>query len=190
MTQGFWKIYKAKVLQTLGGEAQEDDLQDERENPELMEATGSTLLAEEGSNPVSQLARRVQGAGAKGWRTMSSLFSREDEHQLLPSEPSADHPLAATPAEEPHSEKKVAGLWDVFATKWQQTSALEKMASTADSREQVAESSGPPGEMADEDASSTGHDNDLREAEGVAFKWSFLTNKLAEMKNKSTSKSN
>lgn len=31
MAQGFWKVYKAKVLQTLGGELQEDDLQDEVE---------------------------------------------------------------------------------------------------------------------------------------------------------------
>ena len=31
MAQGFWKVYKAKVLQTLGGEPEEDDLQDEVE---------------------------------------------------------------------------------------------------------------------------------------------------------------
>ncbi|KAH0631190.1 hypothetical protein JD844_005402 [Phrynosoma platyrhinos] len=192
MSQGFWKVYKAKVLQTLGGELQEDDLQDERETPELMETTDSTLLTEEGSNPVSQLARRVQGAGVKSWRTVSSLFSREDEHKLLASEPCADHPLAAKPVEESASEKKTSGLWDVFATKWQHTSALEKMATKADAREEPAEgSSGSSGEMAaEEEASSTSQDNDLREAEGVAFKWSFLTNKLAEMKNKSGLKSN
>ncbi|XP_062996261.1 uncharacterized protein C1orf232 homolog isoform X2 [Elgaria multicarinata webbii] len=160
MTQGFWKVYKTKVLQTLGGEPQEDDLQDE-----------------------------VQGAGAKGWRTMSSLFSREDEHKLLPSEPCADHPLAAKPTEDSPSEK-TSGLWDVFASKWQQTTALEKMATMAETREQTAESTEASGETADEEASSTGHDNDLREAEGAAFKWSFLTSKLAEMKNKSSPKSN
>lgn len=32
MTQGFWKVYKAKVLQTLGGESQDEDLQDEVES--------------------------------------------------------------------------------------------------------------------------------------------------------------
>ncbi|XP_042296312.1 uncharacterized protein C1orf232 homolog isoform X2 [Sceloporus undulatus] len=160
-----------------------------RENPELMETTDSTLLTEEGSNPVSQLARRVQGAGVKSWRTVSSLFSREDEHKLLASEPCADHPLAAKPEEESASEKKTSGLWDVFATKWQHTSAMEKM---ADAREQPAEgSSGSSGETAaKEEASNAGQENDLREAEGVAFKWSFLTNKLAEMKNKSGLKSN
>ncbi|XP_025022325.1 uncharacterized protein C1orf232 homolog [Python bivittatus] len=190
MTQGFWKVYKAKVLQALGGELQEEDLQDERENPELVETTDSILLTEEGLNPVSQLARRVQGAGVKSWRTVSSLFSREDEDQLLAPEPCADHPLAAKPAGESPSEKKTSGLWDVFATKWQQTSALEKMAAKVDPREEIAEGSGMSGEMAAEEASDLGHDNDLREAEGVAFKWSFLTSKFTELKNKNIPKSN
>ncbi|XP_020658890.3 uncharacterized protein C1orf232 homolog [Pogona vitticeps] len=193
MAQGFWKVYKAKVLQTLGGEPEEDDLQDERESPELMETTDSTLLTEEGSNPVSQLARRVQGAGAKGWKTMSSLFTREDEHKLLTSEPCADHPLAAKPAEESASEKKASGLWDVFATKWQQMPALEKMAATGDTGERTTEGGSDgeaSGETAAEEASNTSRDDDLREAEGVAFRWSFLTSKLAEMKNRSAPKSN
>nr|XP_008118775.1 PREDICTED: testis development-related protein isoform X1 [Anolis carolinensis] len=190
MTQAFWKVYKAKVMQTLGGESQEEDLEDERESPELMETTDSTLLTEEGSNPVSQLARRVQGAGAKSWRTVSSLFSREDEHKLLASEPCADHPLAAKPEEDSASEKRTAGLWDVFASKWPQPSGLEKM---VDPREPPAR--GRSGDSAAEEeeegeAGGTGQDNDLREAEGMAFKWSFLTNKLAEMKNRSVSKSN
>ncbi|XP_060131770.1 uncharacterized protein C1orf232 homolog [Zootoca vivipara] len=190
MTQGFWKVYKAKVLQTLGGELPDEEFQDERDNPELMETTDSTLLTEEGSNPVSQLARRVQGVGVKGWRSVSSLFSREDEHKLLAPEPCPDHPLAARPEEDSPSEKKTSGLWDVFATKWQQTSALEKAASKAESGDQMSEGVGAAGEMADEEASCTSLDNDLRDAEGVAFKWSFLTSKLAEIKNKSASKSN
>ncbi|XP_061453775.1 uncharacterized protein C1orf232 homolog [Rhineura floridana] len=178
MTQGFWKVYKAKVLQTLGGELPEEELQDERDNPELMETTDSTLLTEERSNPVSQLAQRVQGAGVKGWRTMSSLFNREDEHKLLASEPCPDHPLATKPTEDSSSEKKTSGLWDVFATKWQQASALEKPVAKADR------------ETTGEEAIHASQDDDLREAEGVAFKWSFLTSKLAEMKNKSVPKSN
>ncbi|XP_053254690.1 uncharacterized protein C1orf232 homolog isoform X2 [Podarcis raffonei] len=161
MTQGFWKVYKAKVLQTLGGELPEEELQDE-----------------------------VQGVGVKGWRSVSSLFSREDEHKLLAPEPCPDHPLAARPEEDSPSEKKTSGLWDVFATKWQQTSALEKAASKAESGDQMSEGTGASGEMAAEEDSCTSLDNDLREAEGVAFKWSFLTSKLAEIKNKSASKSN
>ncbi|XP_026531825.1 uncharacterized protein C1orf232 homolog [Notechis scutatus] len=189
MTQGFWRVYKTKVMQALGGELQEEDLQDESENPQLVETTDSIMLSEEGLNSVSQLARRVQGAGVKGWRTMSSLFSREDEDQLLAPEPSADHPLAAKPAEEA-AEKKTAALWDVFATKWQQTSALEKMTAKVDPSEEMVEGSVDSGVMPAEEVSDLGQDNDLRDAEGVAFKWSFLTNKLAELKNKNIPKSN
>lgn len=99
-------------------------------------------------------------------------------------------PLAVKPAEEPSTEKKAVSFWDVFANKWQQTAALEKMAMKPDIQEQVAEESEASGEAAVEEATHTTHDNDLREAEGVAFKWSFLTSKLAEIKNKNIPKSN
>ncbi|XP_044527290.1 uncharacterized protein C1orf232 homolog [Gracilinanus agilis] len=88
MNQAFWKTYKSKVLQTLGGESGEE-LSEETESPVLADQE-AVQLTEEASNPMSQLARRVQGAGAKGWRTMSSLFNKEDEDKLLPSEPCAD----------------------------------------------------------------------------------------------------
>ncbi|XP_067318223.1 uncharacterized protein C1orf232-like [Anolis sagrei] len=189
MTQAFWKVYKAKVIQTLGVESQEEDLEDKIESPKMMETTDSTLLTEEESNPVSQLAQRVQGAGAKSCRTAAFLFSREDEHKLLASEPCADHPLAAKPEEDSASKKRTAGLWDVFASKWQQPSGLEKM---VDPREPFTRgrSGETVAEEEEEEAGGTGQDNDLREAEGMAFKWSFLTNKLVEMKNRSISKSN
>ncbi|KFO37711.1 hypothetical protein H920_00878 [Fukomys damarensis] len=88
MSQAFWKTYKSKVLQTLSGES-EEDLAEERENPELV-ASEMAEPTEEAFNPMSQLARRVQGVGVKGWLTMSSLFNKEDEDKLLPPEPCAD----------------------------------------------------------------------------------------------------
>uniref|UniRef100_A0A8C5Y161 Chromosome 1 open reading frame 230 n=1 Tax=Microcebus murinus TaxID=30608 RepID=A0A8C5Y161_MICMU len=88
MNQAFWKTYKSKVLQTLSGES-EEDLTEERENPALVESE-KTEPTEEASNAMSQLARRVQGVGVKGWLTMSSLFNKEDEDKLLPPEPCAD----------------------------------------------------------------------------------------------------
>nr|XP_012295228.1 uncharacterized protein LOC105708448 [Aotus nancymaae] len=88
MNQAFWKTYKSKVLQTLSGES-EEDLADERENPALVESEMAEPM-EETFNPMSQLARRVQGVGVKGWLTMSSLFNKEDEDKLLPPEPCAD----------------------------------------------------------------------------------------------------
>ncbi|XP_023558802.1 uncharacterized protein C1orf232-like [Octodon degus] len=88
MSQAFWKTYKSKVLQTLSGES-EEDLAEERENPALA-ASETAEPTEEAFNPMSQLARRVQGVGVKGWLTMSSLFNKEDEDKLLPPEPCAD----------------------------------------------------------------------------------------------------
>ncbi len=35
---------------------------------------------------------QMQGAGAKGWKSVSSLFTKDDEHQLLEADnqPAAD----------------------------------------------------------------------------------------------------
>nr|XP_042700595.1 uncharacterized protein C1orf232 homolog [Chrysemys picta bellii] len=259
MTQGFWKVYKSKVLQTLGSEGQEEEFKDEGQsqpvfpgatpaavhaallnmrccpmadavslfqgdNPELVETTDAPVLMEEGSNPISQLARRVQGAGARGWRSMSSLFNREDEHKLLTPEPCADHPpqravsgfpllrvsgslcsdaprplispslasspLAPKPAESPSAEKTTSGFWDVFATKWQQASALDKKTAPPEFSEPAAEFSGAPGEPPGEEPTYSNNGSDLREPEEGAFKWGFLVSKLAEIRNKNAPKSN
>uniref|UniRef100_A0A8C3W4E3 Chromosome 1 open reading frame 230 n=1 Tax=Catagonus wagneri TaxID=51154 RepID=A0A8C3W4E3_9CETA len=88
MNQAFWKTYKSKVLQTLSGES-EEDLAEEKETP-VSVASETAEPNEEDFNPMSQLARRVQGVGVKGWLTVSSLFNKEDEDKLLPPEPCAD----------------------------------------------------------------------------------------------------
>ncbi|XP_025899088.1 uncharacterized protein C1orf232 homolog [Nothoprocta perdicaria] len=170
MTQAFWRLYKAKVLQTLGGERAEDE-----DPPELMETAEPPALAEEGTSPVSQLARKVQGVGAKGWRTLSSLFGREDEHQLLGPEPCADHPLAASPAELPPA--KAPGFWDLFASKWQPTSASE-------------EPEPEPGESPVEPVGDSGSGSSLHKPEEGGFRWGFLAGKLAEIRNKNAPKGN
>ncbi|XP_065553818.1 uncharacterized protein C1orf232 homolog isoform X1 [Lathamus discolor] len=170
MAQGFWQLYKAKVLQTLGEARADGALQEEGDQPELMEVAEPPVLMEEGPSPVSQLARKVQGVGARGWRTLSSLFTREDEHQLLSPELCADHPLAASPPEPPPSEK-ASSFWDLFATKWQQAPGLDKEVSPPAPAESPAEPSGDDG-------------SDLREPEEGAFRWGFLAGKLAEIRNK------
>ncbi|XP_053942345.1 uncharacterized protein C1orf232 homolog [Cuculus canorus] len=173
MTQGFWRLYKAKVLQTLGGTRVDGTLQEEGDPPELMETSEPPALMEEGPSPVSQLVRKVQGVGVRGWRTLSSLFTSEDEHQLLSPEPCTDHPLAAEP---PRSEKS-PGFWDLFATKWQQASGLDKEVPLPEPDESPGE---PPGDDG----------SDLREPEEGAFHWGFLAGKLAEIRNKTASKGN
>ncbi|KAM6314107.1 uncharacterized protein C1orf232 homolog [Podargus strigoides] len=176
MTQGFWRLYKAKVLQTLGGAQEDGVLQEEGDPPEMMETAETPTLMEEGSSAMSQLARKVQGVGARGWRTLSSLFTREDEHQLLSPELCADHPLAAEPPEPPSSEK-ASGFWDLFATKWQQASGPDKGVPPPEPGESPGE---PPGDDG----------SDLREPEEGAFRWGFLAGKLAEIRNKNASKGN
>ncbi|XP_039330259.1 uncharacterized protein C1orf232 homolog [Saimiri boliviensis] len=180
MNQAFWKTYKSKVLQTLSGES-EEDLEDERENPALVESEMAEPT-EETFNPMSQLARRVQGVGVKGWLTMSSLFNKEDEDKLLPPEPCADHPLAARPPSQAAAaaEARGPGFWDAFASRWQQQQAAA--ASMLRGAEPTPEPDLEPGDEAVERPES-------QEAEPVAgFKWGFLTHKLAEMRVKATPK--
>lgn len=86
-------------------------------------------------------------------------------------------PLAAVPAELPPTQK-AGGFWDLFATKWQQASAPDKEVAPPELGESSME---PPG---DEGPS------DLREPEEGAFRWGFLANKLAEIRNKNASKGN
>uniref|UniRef100_A0A667ZRY9 Uncharacterized protein n=1 Tax=Myripristis murdjan TaxID=586833 RepID=A0A667ZRY9_9TELE len=62
---------------------------------------------DEGPNAVSQLAKRVQGAGVRGWNRMSALFNKDDEHQLLEE--------TESPPVEPPRPTRRSGFWDSFA---------------------------------------------------------------------------
>ncbi|XP_050012238.1 uncharacterized protein C1orf232 homolog [Alexandromys fortis] len=183
MNQAFWKAYKSKVLQTLGGES-EEDLAEERENPALVESD-TAEAPEEAVNPMSQLARRVQGVGVKGWLTMSSLFNKEDEDKLLPPEPRADHPLAAPPSSQAsavETESRGPGFWDTFASRWQQQQATSMLRGVETTAERDADSQDKPAEEATECP-------ETREVDPAAgFKWGFLTHKLAEMRVKAAPK--
>uniref|UniRef100_A0A3B5AYD7 Protein FAM9A-like n=1 Tax=Stegastes partitus TaxID=144197 RepID=A0A3B5AYD7_9TELE len=87
---------------------------------------------DEGPTGVSQLARKMQGAGAKSWNRLSSLFNKDDEHQLLEeteSPPVAD-PLAVKPEEPPRPTRR-SGFWDSFATNWAAKKQAEAAAAAA-----------------------------------------------------------
>ncbi|XP_040835693.1 uncharacterized protein C1orf232 homolog [Ochotona curzoniae] len=181
MNQAFWKTYKSKVLQTLSGES-EEDLAEETGNPALAESEVAQP-SEEAFNAVSQLARRVQGVGVKGWLTMSSLFNKEDEDKLLPPEPPADHPLAAQPPSQA-AEPRGPGFWDAFASRWQQQQAAA--ASMLRGAEPASE---PDPDAGDETAEEAAERSEPRDADPAAgFKWGFLTHKLAEMRVKAAPK--
>ncbi|EHB00768.1 hypothetical protein GW7_08407 [Heterocephalus glaber] len=184
MSQAFWKTYKSKVLQTLSGES-EEDLAEERENPELV-ASETAEPTEEAFSPMSQLARRVQGVGVKGWLTMSSLFNKEDEDKLLPPEPCADHPLAARPPSQAaaEAEPRGPGFWDAFASRWQQQQAVA--ASMLRGAEPSREPDPEPRDEAAEEAVEHREPGEVDSAAG--FKWGFLTHKLAEMRVKAAPK--
>ncbi|XP_046888093.1 uncharacterized protein C1orf232 [Hypomesus transpacificus] len=150
-----WKVYRSKVMQTLNPDLEDDAAEEVQE----VDAEVSPVQEDEGPSAVTQLAKKVHVAGARGWNRMSALFSKEDEHQLLEETESpagADHPLAVQP-EDPQPARR-SGFWDSFATKWQQKQAA------------AAAAGGGGG------------------GDDTAFKWNFVTSKLAELKTKSMTK--
>ncbi|KAK6474509.1 hypothetical protein HHUSO_G25327 [Huso huso] len=152
--------------------------------------TQTQTQTEEGPSSVAQLAKKMQGAGVKGWKSMASVFNKDDEHQLLASEsntPAADHPLAVKP-EEPRQEKRATGFWDSFAVKWQQASAMKE---GGEAEPQENEADPEEGRQAQEGGreEETSYTT-LGGPEETTFKWSFMTSKLAELKSKSIAKTN
>ncbi|XP_016391892.1 testis development-related protein-like [Sinocyclocheilus rhinocerous] len=169
-----------------------------------------TIQSDEGPSAMTQLAKRMQGAGAKGWKSVSTLFTKDDEHQLLEADnqPAADHPLAVKPEEPPRPNKRSIGFWDSFATKWHQEAAMRQAEATEaggdGSEEEVGNESGARtedcdnqvGQEAEAGDSSMGNSFSKYATLGggsedtSAFKWNFVTSKLAELKTKSMAKSN
>ncbi|XP_043972101.1 uncharacterized protein C1orf232 [Gambusia affinis] len=195
-----WKVYKGKVMKTLNPEYEEDTAEEVTE----IEHDMSPIQEDEGPNAVSQLARKMQGAGAKSWNRFSSLFNKEDEHQLLEETecpPVADHPLAVKPEEPPRPTRR-SGFWDTFATNFAAKKQAEAAAAAAAANEGVAESGeegvtqaageeqqvGPTEET---EAGSSSSNNSFSKyvtlggsSEDASFKWNFVTSKLAELKTK------
>ncbi|XP_028674281.1 uncharacterized protein C1orf232 [Erpetoichthys calabaricus] len=185
MNSSVWKIYKSKVLKTFTD--QEEEEEEETTAPEEEQTAVTPSQAEDGSSTMSQLAKKMQGAGAKGWKSMASLFNREDEHKLLASESSphtADHPLAVKP-EEPHVEKRSTGFWDTFAVKWQQASAMKAGEESHDQEIHAEEGREDIEERHHEESNNSTNYKTLEGTEDSGFKWNFVTSKLAELKNKS-----
>ncbi|KAI4890757.1 hypothetical protein NFI96_014110 [Prochilodus magdalenae] len=207
-----FKAYKSKVMKTLNPEAEEDPVEEVIEAPEEM----TPVQPDEGPSTVTQLAKRVQGVGAKGWKSVTSLFNKDDEHQLLEAEtdnqPVADHPLAVKPEEPPRPSKRNTGFWDNFATKWHQAAAMKQAeAASAAAMEGGSEGGLEPGTegLSQEEGDQGGMENEAGGEGGgrgnsfskyaslgganedtPSFKWNFVTGKLAELKNKSMTKSN
>ncbi|XP_006791775.1 uncharacterized protein C1orf232 [Neolamprologus brichardi] len=201
-----WKVYKSKVLKTINPEYEEDTAEEVTE----VENDMSPVQEDEGPNAVSQLARKMQGAGAKSWNRLSALFNKDDEHQLLEETecpPVADHPLAAKPEEPPRPTRRT-GFWDSFASNWAAkkqaeaaaaaaAAAAENEAATGEGEEGVIEAGGAEsqqdGQVTEGEQSEGGgrSNNSFSKYvslgggnEDASFKWNFVTSKLAELKTK------
>ncbi|KAM4796322.1 uncharacterized protein C1orf232 homolog [Rhinophrynus dorsalis] len=159
MSQNFWKLYKAKVLQTFNTE-QEGETHEESDTAEMIEPENPES-EDEGIN-MSQIAKKVQGA--LGWRSVTSLFHKEGEQK---AEQEAEQPPAQLSSDNPQ-EKRSSALWDVFASRWQQSSA---------------ERSEAQGVLAEPPEGPT--EAQQSEPEEIPFRWGFLTSKLAELRSKS-----
>ncbi|XP_044064333.1 uncharacterized protein C1orf232 isoform X1 [Siniperca chuatsi] len=202
-----WKVYKSKVLKTLNPEYEEDTAE---EVTEVENDMMSPVQEDEGPNAVSQLARKMQGAGTKSWNRLSALFNKDDEHQLLEeteSPPVADHPLAVKPEEPPRPTRR-SGFWDSFAANWAAKKQAEAAAAAAAANEAAAgqgeegvtEAGGeesqdgqiPQGEESEGGGGGWSSNNSFSKYvslgggnEDTSFKWNFVTSKLAELKTKS-----
>ncbi|XP_007553891.1 PREDICTED: testis development-related protein [Poecilia mexicana] len=195
-----WKVYKGKVMKTLNPEYEEDTAEEVTE----VEHDMSPIQEDEGPNAVSQLARKMQGAGAKSWNRFSSLFNKEDEHQLLEETecpPVADHPLAAKPEEPPRPTRR-SGFWDSFATNFAAKKQAEAAAAAAAAANEGVAESGEEGAtqaageeqqvgLAEETEAGSSSNNSFSKyvtlggsGEDASFKWNFVTSKLAELKTK------
>uniref|UniRef100_A0A8C1PY51 Chromosome 1 open reading frame 230 n=1 Tax=Cyprinus carpio TaxID=7962 RepID=A0A8C1PY51_CYPCA len=200
-----WKVYKSKVMKTLNPDMEEDTVEEVSDAAEDM----TPIQSDEGPSAMTQLAKRMQGAGAKGWKSVSSLFTKDDEHQLLEADnqPAADHPLAVKPEEPPRPNKRSTGFWDSFATKWHQEAAMrqaEAAEAGGDGSQEVGNESEARAEDGDNqvgqeaEAGDSGTGNSFSKyatlgggsEDTPAFKWNFVTSKLAELKTKSMAKSN
>ncbi|KAM4700644.1 uncharacterized protein C1orf232 homolog [Discoglossus pictus] len=160
MSQGFWRVYKAKVLQTFNAE-QEGEIQEESDIAEMIEPE-TPDVEDEGIN-MSQLARKVQGA--LGWRSVTSIFSREEQERVeqRPEQGEEETPVPQ-PTESP-PQRTSSALWGVFTSRWQQSTAER-----SEERGVLAELPSEPSEP--------------QRQEEAPFKWGFLTSKLSELRSK------
>eukprot|EP00064_Thunnus_orientalis_P009045 superscaffoldBa00001122_g9068 len=180
-----------------------------------MENDMSPVQEDEGPNAVSQLARKMQGAGTKSWNRLSALFNKDDEHQLLEeteSPPVADHPLAIKPEEPPRPARRTA-FWESFAANWAAKKQAEAAAAAATAANEATAGQGEEGVIAaGGEERQDGQITEGEESEGggggssnnsfskyvslgggseeASFKWNFVTNKLADLKSKSMTKTN
>lgn len=117
-----WKLNKSgKVLLEDSPEEEESHLQDPPPPPPPA-ATSSAQskdpsLHDEASSSASQLATKVQGAGFWGWKEVTSIFSKDDEEQLLTGCKSPKSKGTSLKLKEDLKSEKKPGFWDNLVIK-------------------------------------------------------------------------
>ncbi|XP_008116605.1 testis development-related protein isoform X1 [Anolis carolinensis] len=84
--------------------------------------TKDPCLHDEVTSSVSQLATKVQGAGFRGWKEVTSIFNKEDEQQLLTGSKSPKSKGTSLKLKEDVKSEKKPGFWDSLVTKQNITS--------------------------------------------------------------------
>ncbi|XP_069751562.1 LOW QUALITY PROTEIN: uncharacterized protein C1orf232 [Narcine bancroftii] len=220
MNQGIWKIYKSKLLKSFMAE-EEEEIKEQNNDTVMSTEEGASpvsLLAKKmhmaactyqdcaninlqdlcvlkhspnSRQSLPETEKMVQGASAKGWKCMSSIFNKDDEHKLLPAENATpvEHVLSEPAPKEPAPERKLTGFWDLFAAKWNQASVGGEGTDAGSGEVDAASATHSEGSDPENLCSSSQYTN-LEEHTDPGFKWNFVTSKLAELKNKSMQKNN
>nr|XP_033794844.1 testis development-related protein [Geotrypetes seraphini]XP_033794845.1 testis development-related protein [Geotrypetes seraphini]XP_033794846.1 testis development-related protein [Geotrypetes seraphini]XP_033794847.1 testis development-related protein [Geotrypetes seraphini] len=108
-----WKLGKSKVLI--------EDCPEEEAQAQPAPQTKDQLPQDEVPSPVSQLTTKVQGAGFRGWKEVTSIFNRDDEQQLLTGSKSPKSKVTNLKSKEDMKTDKKSflkeGFWDSLAIK-------------------------------------------------------------------------
>ncbi|XP_078398009.1 testis development-related protein isoform X2 [Cetorhinus maximus] len=109
-----WRMWKIKHKGLKDSDSEDD-------KPQEVSKSKDPLLPEETTSSVSLLATKVQGASLKGWKEVTSLFNKDDEHKLLTdSEPKW---TTVKLKEEVKMEKK-SSFWDSLGIKQNSASKI------------------------------------------------------------------
>ncbi|XP_048353721.1 testis development-related protein isoform X1 [Sphaerodactylus townsendi] len=115
-----WKLNKTgKVLLDDSPEEEESHAHDSPPSPAATFSAQSKdpFLHDEVSSSVSQIATKVQGAGFRGWKEVTSIFNKDDEQQLLKGCKSPKSKGASLKLKEDMKPEKKPGFWDNLVIK-------------------------------------------------------------------------
>uniref|UniRef100_A0A8C6XHT9 Testis development related protein n=1 Tax=Naja naja TaxID=35670 RepID=A0A8C6XHT9_NAJNA len=119
-----WKLNKSSKVLLNDSPEEEDSHRQETPSPPSPAGTFSaqtknkdSCLQDEVTSSVSQLATKVQGAGFRGWKEVTSIFNKDDEQQLLTGCRSPKSKGTNMKLKEDLKSEKKGGFWDSLVIK-------------------------------------------------------------------------